>query len=332
MKHKIFVTGADGFIGSHLIETLVKEGYKVKALVQYNSFMNVGWLDELQDDIRDHIEIVMGDIRDANQMRKEVKNMDQVMHLAALIAIPYSYTAPQSYIDTNIIGTLNLLQACREFDIPIIHTSTSEVYGTAKYIPIDEEHPLQGQSPYSASKIGADQLAYSYFASFQTPVKIIRPFNTYGPRQSMRAVIPTVITQLLQGENEIKLGSTSPTRDFNFIEDTVTGFIQAMKSTHGFGEVVNLGSGFEISIAETVNVIAKTMKLEVKIISDEQRIRPKNSEVERLFADNKKAKLLFGWSPKHGGIEGFHRGIQKTVSWFSEEKNIKKYKVDGYVI
>ena len=332
MPKNIFVTGSEGFIGSHLTESLIRNGHKVKALVQYNSFNNIGWLADLPYDLQNEIEIVMGDIRDATQMRNEIKNMDEVMHLAALIAIPYSYVAPQSYIDTNISGTLNVLQACRDFDVPVIHTSTSEVYGTAKYVPIDEAHPLQGQSPYSASKIGADQIAYSYFTSFQTPIKIIRPFNTYGPRQSMRAVIPTIITQIINGNPRIKLGSLTPTRDFNFISDTVDAFLKAMNSNNCFGSVINIGSGFEISIGDMVRLIAEEMKEEIDIITEEQRLRPSRSEVERLLACNKKAQALLGWTPKYGNLEGLRNGISKTIKWFSEDKNIAKYKVSKYVI
>lgn len=332
MTRCVFITGADGFIGSHLTEALVRTGYKVKALAQYNSFNATGWLADLPKDIQSNVEIVMGDIRDSSQMMYECKGMDHIMHLAALIAIPYSYVAPQSYIDTNVLGTLNMMQAARTFDIPIIHTSTSEVYGTARFVPITEEHPLQGQSPYSASKIGADQLAFSYFASFETAVKIVRPFNTYGPRQSMRAVIPTIITQIVRGQRSIKLGSTSPTRDFNFIQDTVSGFIHALESNAGFGEVINIGSGFEISIGETARTIAEALNADIEIISDEKRIRPEKSEVERLLACNKKAENLLGWKPKYAGIEGFKKGIAATVSWFAKDENICKYEDSGYVI
>lgn len=324
-KSSIFVTGADGFIGSHLTEALVREGYKVKALAQYNSFNNIGWLQDMPENILNHVEIVMGDVRDANQMRVEIKKMDYVLHLSALIAIPYSYNSPKSYIDTNVSGTLNVLQAARDFDVSVIHTSTSEVYGSARYVPIDENHPLQGQSPYSASKIAADQIAYSYFASFDLPVKIIRPFNTYGPRQSMRAVIPTIIVQIANGAREIELGATSPTRDFNYVDDTVRGFIEAMKSANGIGEVVNLGSNFEISIKDTVQIIAEALGVNVKIIRKNIRLRPQNSEVQRLFSSNQKAKDLFGWVPQYGGIEGFKRGIVKTAEWFSNKDNLKHF-------
>ena len=332
MSKNIFITGADGFIGSHLTEAAVLAGYNVKALAQYNSFNDVGWLADLPKEILSHVNIVMGDVRDASQMIDECKGSEFILHLAALIAIPYSYKAPQSYINTNINGTLNMMQAARTFDIPIIHTSTSEVYGTAQFVPISEEHPLQGQSPYSASKIGADQLAFSFYTSFGTPVKIIRPFNTYGPRQSLRAVIPTIITQIVNGERRIKLGSTSPTRDFSFVRDTVAGFIHAIESPLGFGEVINVGSGFEVSIGQTAHIIAETLNTQIEIISDEKRVRPEKSEVERLFACNKKSKQLLGWKPQYHEIDGFKKGIARTVDWFAEKNNISKYENNGYVI
>lgn len=328
----VFITGAEGFIGSHLTEDLIKKGYKTKALAQYNSFNNIGWLETLPKRLQENCEIVMGDVRDSNQMRNEIKNMDYVLNLAALIAIPYSYVSPQSYIDTNISGTLNVLQAAHDFNVPVIHTSTSEVYGTAQYVPIDEFHPLQGQSPYSASKISGDQIAYSFFASFDLPVKIIRPFNTYGPRQSMRAVIPTIIVQIASGAREIHLGATSPTRDFSYVSDTVSGFIKAMESDNGNGEVINLGSNFEISIKDTVNTIAEVMGVEVEIISKADRFRPENSEVQRLFASNKKAHDLFNWAPEYGKLNGFRLGIEKTSKWFSNEENLKLFKSNQYVV
>jgi len=328
----IFITGADGFIGSHLTEALVNQGFKVKALAQYNSFNNHGWLDSLPAEIIKETEIVMGDVRDTHQMRQEIENMHYVMHLAALVAIPYSYVAPQSYIDTNISGTLNILQAARDFNIPVIHTSTSEVYGSAQYVPMDEKHPLKGQSPYSASKIAADQIAFSFFTSFGLPVKTIRPFNTYGPRQSMRAVIPTIIVQIANGVREIELGDTSPSRDFNYISDTVSGFVKAMKSENGIGEVVNLGSNFEVFIKDTVSIIADVMNADVKIVSKSTRLRPKNSEVQRLFSSNSKAKELFNWTPEHAGLEGFKKGIIKTAKWFTNEKNLRHFKSNKYVV
>ena len=328
---KILITGADGFIGSHLTEALVREGHDVKAFVLYNSFNSWGWLDKCADDIKGKFEVFSGDIRDTNGVREAVKCCDAVIHLAALIAIPYSYHSPETYIDTNIKGTLNILQAAREFNIHrLIHTSTSEVYGTAKFVPITEEHPLQGQSPYSASKIGADQLANSFFTSFDLPVVTVRPFNTYGPRQSARAVIPTIITQIANGKNEIKLGAISPTRDFNYIKDTVDGFIAALNSKNGLGEVINLGSNYEVSIGETAEIIAEVMNAEIKIINDKQRLRPKESEVERLWADNSKAKDLFGWEPRYGNREGLSKGLRETAKWFLDSKNLDMYKSDIY--
>ena len=331
-NYSVFVTGADGFIGSHLTEALVKDGCKVKALAQYNSFNNIGWLQAIPEKLRDQVEIVMGDVRDANQIRNEIKGMDYVLHLSALIAIPYSYKAPQSYIDTNVTGTLNVLQAALDFDVAVIHTSTSEVYGSAQYVPIDESHPLRGQSPYAASKIAADQIAYSYFASFELPVKIIRPFNTYGPRQSMRAVIPTIIVQIANGAREIELGATSPTRDFNFVHDTARGFVEAMKSENGAGEVVNLGSNFEISIEDTVRTIAEILGAEVEIVCKHDRLRPPNSEVQRLYSSNQKARELFGWVPQYGGYSGFRKGVTKTAEWFSDGNNLGMYDSSQYIL
>ena len=328
----VFITGAEGFIGSHLTEALISKGYKVKALAQYNSFNSIGWLEILPKNLLKNCEVVLGDVRDSNQMRHEIINMDYVLHLAALIAIPYSYVSPQSYVDTNISGTLNVLQAARDFNVPVIHTSTSEVYGTAKYVPIDEAHPLQGQSPYSASKISADQIAYSFFTSFDLPVKIIRPFNTYGPRQSMRAVIPTIIAQIANGKRKIQLGATTPTRDFNYVTDTASGFISVMESSKGLGEVVNLGSNFEISIKDAVYTIAEVMNADVEIISKADRLRPERSEVQRLFASNKKARDLFNWEPKYGGLDGFKKGVLKTSEWFSNKENMKLFKSDQYVV
>ncbi|WP_077613996.1 NAD-dependent 4,6-dehydratase LegB [Caenibacillus caldisaponilyticus] len=330
---KILVTGADGFIGSHLTETLVRRGYNVRAFVYYNSFNSWGWLDESPKEIRDEIEVFSGDIRDPHGVKKAMTGCDAVLHLASLIAIPYSYHSPDTYVDTNIKGTLNILQAARELDVQkVVHTSTSEVYGTARYVPIDEAHPLQGQSPYSASKIGADQLAMSFYYSFETPVAIIRPFNTYGPRQSARAVIPTIITQLASGMRKIKLGSLHPTRDFNYIEDTVEGFISVMNSDRSIGEVINIGSNFEVSIGETAHYIAEIMGVDIEIETDNARIRPEKSEVERLWADNQKAKQLLGWMPKYAGKEGFKKGLRKTIEWFTDEKNLSRYKADVYNI
>lgn len=330
---KILVTGADGFIGSHLTEELVRRGHNVRAFVLYNSFNSWGWLDHAEPVIKNHLDVFSGDIRDPHGVRTAMKGCDIVIHLAALIAIPYSYHSPDTYVDTNVKGTLNVLQAARDLGgIKVIHTSTSEVYGTARFVPITEEHPLQGQSPYSASKIGADQIAYSFFASFGLPVTIIRPFNTYGPRQSARAVIPTIITQIANGHKYIRLGSVHPTRDFNFVNDTVNGFILAAHSSAGVGEVVNLGSNFEISIGDAATLISKVMDTEIEIETDRGRLRPKDSEVERLWADNSKAKRLFDWSPAYGGLEGFRRGIAETVVWFSKPGALSSYKADRYNI
>ena len=330
---KVLVTGADGFIGSHLAEALVRDGHKVKAFVMYNSFGSWGWLDECPTDIKNSIEIFSGDIRDPYGVRQAIKGSEAVMHLAALIAIPYSYHSPDTYIDTNIKGTLNILQAARDLAVDkIIHTSTSEVYGTARFVPITEDHPLQGQSPYSASKIGADQLALSFYASFGTPVGIIRPFNTYGPRQSARAVIPTAITQIASGNQQIKIGSLSPTRDFNFIADTVSGFIAALNSKNIIGETINIGSNYEVSIGDAVKIIANIMNSEVELIEDRQRIRPAKSEVERLWASNEKANQLLGWSPGYGDLAGFKRGLLETINWFSIPSNLNKYKHGIYNI
>lgn len=328
---KILVTGADGFIGSHLTETLVRAGHEVRAFVLYNSFNSWGWLDRCGDDVKGGFEVFAGDIRDPHGVRTAMTGCDAVLHLAALIAIPYSYHSPDTYVDTNIKGTLNVVQAARDLAIArVVHTSTSEVYGTARFVPITEEHPLQGQSPYSASKIGADQIAMSFHASFGTPVVLLRPFNTYGPRQSARAVIPTVITQIAQGARRIKLGAVHPTRDFNFVADTVAGFIAALKTDRGVGEVINLGSNFEVSIGDTARLIAETMAAEIEIVTDEQRLRPEKSEVERLWASNAKARALLGWQPRYGGLDGFRRGLAETVAWFAEPGNLRAYKADIY--
>jgi len=330
---KVLVTGADGFIGSHLVEALVARGHEPRAFVFYNSFNSWGWLDRSPEPVRSKLDVFAGDIRDPHGVRTAMQGCDAVLHLAALIAIPFSYHSPDSYVDTNVRGTLNVLQAARALGLRrVVHTSTSEVYGTARYVPIDEEHPLQGQSPYSASKIGADQLAYSFYASFDLPVVIARPFNTYGPRQSARAVIPTIITQIASGERRIKLGATSPTRDFSFVSDTVAGFIAALESDAGAGEVVNFGSNFEISVGDTARAIAEVMGREIEIVSDEERLRPKNSEVERLWAANAKAGRLFGWRPAYGGAEGFRRGLAETAEWFTRPGNLAGYRADRYVI
>ena len=329
----ILITGADGFIGSHLTEALVRQGFKVRAFVLYNSFGSWGWLDHCAPDIKGQFQVFAGDIRDPHGVKEAMKGCDAVLHLAALIAIPYSYHSPDTYVDTNVKGTLNVLQAARALGVrKVVHTSTSEVYGTARFVPITEEHPLQGQSPYSATKIAADQLAYSFFASFGLPVVIVRPFNTYGSRQSARAVIPTIITQIASGQRQIKLGAVSPTRDFNYVADTVAGFIAALESGRGIGEVINLGSNFEISIGDTACVIADAMGTSIEIITDDQRLRPEKSEVERLWASNNKALELLGWQPKYGGRDGFERGIIETVDWFLESPQLSAYKAESYNI
>ena len=330
---KVLVTGADGFIGSHLVEALVQEGHVVRAFTQYNSFGSLGWLDHCDDELKGSYEVFAGDIRDPFGVKEALKGCNAVLHLASLIAIPYSYHSPATYVETNVNGTLNVLQGARELEIErVIHTSTSEVYGTAQVIPISEDHPLKGQSPYSATKIAADQLAFSFYTSFNLPVVIARPFNTYGPRQSARAVIPSIITQLASGSRLLKLGALSPTRDFNYVADTVRGFIAALEAEEGCGEVVNFGSGFEISIGETADILAKIMNVDVEIISDECRLRPEKSEVQRLYADNSKANRLFGWQPEYSGKEGFEIGLQRTVDWFYRPENLKFYKSHIYNI
>jgi NAD dependent epimerase/dehydratase len=330
---KILVTGADGFIGSHLTEELVRTGHDVRAFVLYNSFNSWGWLDDSPKDIRQSLDVFSGDIRDPYGVKKAMQGCDVVLHLAALIAIPYSYHSPDTYVDTNVKGTLNIVQAARELGVEkVVHTSTSEVYGTARFVPITEEHPLQGQSPYSASKIGADQMAMSFYTSFGTPVAVIRPFNTYGPRQSARAVIPTIITQIANGKRNLKLGSLHPTRDFNYVKDTVRGFIAVAESDNSVGEVINIGSNYEISIGETVELIAEVMGTAIQIETDQARLRPEKSEVERLWADNAKAKRLLGWEPLYGGRDGFKRGLQDTAEWFTNPQNLQRYKADIYNI
>lgn len=327
---KILVTGADGFIGSHVVETLVKSGHEVRAFVLYNSFNSWGWLDESDKSISESIDIFAGDIRDPHGVDKAVENQEVILNLAALIAIPYSYHSPDTYIDTNIKGTLNILQAARRHNVKrVVQTSTSEVYGTAQYIPIDEVHPLHPQSPYAATKVGADQLALSFHASFDVPVGILRPFNTYGPRQSARAVIPTIISQLAN-KSKVKLGSLSPTRDFSFVQDTANGFLAAAQSDAIVGQTINLGSGFEVSIKETAETIAKLMNTKLELVDDEQRVRPENSEVERLHASIEKAKTLLGWQPELKGLAGFETGLKKTIEWFSNPKNLSRYKADRY--
>ncbi len=322
---KVLVTGADGFIGSHLVETLVRAGVEVRALCQYNSFSSWGWLD--RSDCAGQFEAVLGDIRDPSQMRAITRGVDSVFHLAALIAIPYSYQAPNSYVDTNVGGTLNLLNAARDAGVErFIQTSTSEVYGTARFVPISETHPLQAQSPYSASKIGSDAMAYSFHASFGLPVVIARPFNTYGPRQSARAVIPTVITQLLSGKTSLRLGALTPTRDFNFVQDTCDGFLALARCPEAVGQTVNIGSGSEISVGDTVALIAKIIGADVQIECDEQRLRPANSEVERLCCDNQLMRSLTGFQHRYS----LEDGLRATIDWLRRPDNLSRYKADTF--
>lgn len=334
MKYdKILVTGADGFIGSHLVEHLVRHGYNVKAFCLYNSFNSWGWLDSSPKEIMANVEVFSGDVRDPHGVKKAMQGCDAVLHLAALIAIPYSYHSPDTYVDTNVKGTLNILQAARDLDLPkVVHTSTSEVYGTAQFVPITEAHPLHPQSPYAATKVAADQLALSFHRSFSLPCTVIRPFNTYGPRQSARAVIPTIITQIASGTKKIRLGALSPTRDFNYVEDTARAFEAAMLSDAAVGETLNAGSCYEVSIGDTARIIADIMQSDIEIESDEQRMRPEKSEVERLWADNSRLRQLTGWQPLYGGLEGFRKGLEQTVDWFSKPENLKLYKSGIYNI
>ena len=322
---KVLVTGAEGFIGSHLTERLVELGADVTALAQYNSFNSWGWIDTFDKNVKESIKVVTGDIREYDGMKRIIKGQEVVLHLAALIAIPYSYLSPMAYVRTNVEGTTNVLEACREYDVQkIVHTSTSETYGTALYVPIDEKHPMQGQSPYSASKIGADKMAESYHKSFNMPIATLRPFNTYGPRQSARAVIPTIISQILAGKTEIKLGSLTPTRDFNFVKDTAEAFIKVAESEKTIGEVINSGSNYEITIGDTVRKIINIIGKDVKILCDDERIRPENSEVNRLWAYNAKIKELTGWQPNYT----IDQGLEATVEWV--KNNMQYFKTDIY--
>lgn len=324
-QETVLVTGADGFIGSHLTELLVKEGYKVKALSQYNSFNYWGWLEDIE--CKNEIEVLSGDVRDPHYCEHITKEVDIVFHLAALIAIPYSYVAPGSYVDTNVKGTLNICQAAHQHGVRrVIHTSTSEVYGTAQYVPIDENHPIQPQSPYSASKVGADAMALSFFNAFNLPVTIARPFNTYGPRQSARAVIPTIISQIASGHKQIKLGDVTPTRDFNYVADTCRGFLELARCDKAIGETVNIGSNYEISIADTLNLIRELMSSDVEFLVDEKRLRPEKSEVFRLWCDNAKIRELTGFEPVHD----IRAGLKATVEWFTRAENLTKYKANIY--
>lgn len=330
---KVLVTGADGFIGSHLAELLVRENHDVTAMVYYNSFDSRGWLDSVPADVLGSMKICAGDIRDPHFVRNAMQRSEGVLNLAALIAIPFSYVAPESYVSTNVTGALNVVQAARDLGVAkVVQVSTSEVYGTAQFVPITEEHPLVGQSPYSATKIGADQIAMSFYRAFGTPVTIARPFNTYGPRQSTRAVIPTIITQIAAGKRLIELGALRPTRDFNFVTDTARGMIAALLSEKSVGEVINFGSGFEVSVGDTVALIAEVMGADVEIVERNERQRPAASEVERLHASNEKAKRLLGWAPEYGGLEGFRKGLQITAAWFQDAKNLARYRVGSYTL
>lgn len=333
VNNRTLVTGADGFIGSHVVEQLVRDGHMVRAFVYYNSFNSWGWLDRVASDVADKFEVVTGDVRDPYAVDAAVAGCDTIFHLAALIAIPFSYQAPDAYIQTNVTGTLNLLQAARNHGTSrVVCTSTSEVYGSAKFVPITEEHPLNAQSPYAATKTAADQMALAFHQSFEMPVTVLRPFNTYGPRQSARAVIPTIMAQIAAGQSEIKLGALHPTRDFTFVRDTARGFIQAAQCDGTIGRVINIGSGFEISIGDTAALIARVMGVEVEIIVDHARIRPDASEVDRLFAGTELAQKLFDWTPEHGSEDGFAKGLAETAEWFQDPSNLAVYKVDQYNI
>ena len=330
---KVLVTGADGFIGSHLVEDLVQRGCRVRALVLYNSFSSRGWIDHLPEHVVDQLEVVAGDVRDPHGMRSVVADCHVVFHLAALIGIPYSYHSPDSYVDTNVRGTLNIVQAARELGVEkVVHTSTSEVYGTARFVPITESHPLQPQSPSSASKIAADQMALSFHHSFGTPVAVCRPFNTFGPRQSCRAVIPTIVTQLAAGKKAIRLGALHPTRDFSFVTDTAAGFVAVAESDRTVGQVVNLGTGFDISVGDTARLIAELMGLPLEIDTDAQRMRPDGSEVERLQASTARARELTGWSPRYAGPDGLRDALALTIAWFTDPANLRLYRPDAYAI
>ena len=327
----VLVTGADGFIGSHLVETAVRDGHRVRAFVYYNSFNSWGWLDQVSPDVRGHFEVVSGDIRDPHGVQSAVKGCGTVLHLASLIAIPFSYQNPHSYVATNVLGTLNVLQAARDFAVErLVCTSTSEVYGTAQFAPITEAHPLNAQSPYAATKIGSDQLALSFHHSFNLPVTVLRPFNTYGPRQSARAVIPTIISQIAAGNRQIRLGALHPTRDFTFVRDTARGFLQIAGCDAALGRVVNIGSGFEVTIGESAALIGEAMGVDVEVVLDQERLRPPQSEVERLFAGTDLAAELFDWNPQYGGRDGFVRGIAETAEWFRDPANLTMYKHDQY--
>lgn len=330
---RFFLTGGEGFLGSHLTEALIRGGHDVTAYVLYNSYGTTGWLDSLEVDVRDGVRTVFGDVRDPDSVQSAMSGHDMVIHLAALIAIPYSYQAPRSYIETNVLGTMNVMEAARRAGVSrVVHTSTSEVYGSAQYVPIDEMHPLVGQSPYSASKIGADQVVHAYWSSFGVPVTTVRPFNTYGPRQSQRAFIPSVIVQLLSGAEIISLGSLSPTRDFTFVTDAAEGFRVVAEGTGGLGEVFNMGSGFEMSMGEVVEMLSDISGRKVAVTEDPARVRPKNSEVERLLSNSSKIETSFGWKPAHAGRDGLYQGLEKTYAWFRENANEAGYDATRYVV
>lgn len=330
---RILVTGADGFIGSHLAEALVRQGYGVRALAMYNFESSRGWLDRCSPDVVSAMDLVHGDVRDSGAVMEMVRGTDAVLHLAALIGIPYSYVAPESYVETNTMGTLNLLQAARRFEVPqFVHTSTSEVYGSAQYVPIDELHPIQAQSPYAASKVAADQLALSFWRSFETPVTVLRPFNTYGPRQSLRAVIPTVITQFMNGTGKVKLGSTTPSRDLTYVTDTVSAFISAIGNEEAVGEVLNLGTSSEASIAELVEIIGGLMGCQYELIMDSKRVRPEASEVDRLLSNNEKAFRILGWKPEFANRQGLVEGLTRTIEWFQNLSDEDPAQFSRYVV
>jgi dTDP-glucose 4,6-dehydratase len=333
MTKPILVTGADGFIGSHLVEHLVRSGERVRAMVLYNAFDTRGWLDHIEPEVAQQVEVVAGDVRDAGSVRHAVRGCRAILHLAALIGIPYSYQAPSSYLETNVRGTLNVLDAALAEGVErVVQTSTSEVYGTAQFVPITEAHPLNAQSPYAASKIAADQLALSYHASFGLPVAVLRPFNTYGPRQSLRAVIPAIITQLARGQRELRLGALHPTRDFNFVFDVAAAFACALTAPAAIGNVVNVGSGFEISVGEVAQLIGSELQMEFQAVADESRLRPCASEVERLLAANERARELLGWAPQHAGLDGLKRGLRTTIAWFRQPANLARYRSTGYAL
>jgi len=325
-RSRILVTGADGFIGSHLVERLVRDGHRVRALACYNAFDSRGWLDTAAPEVREALEVVPGDVRDFHSIRDALRDREVVFHLAALIAVPYSYRAPRSYLETNAIGTLHLLEAAREAGVRrFVHTSTSEVYGTAHYAPIDEAHPIAARSPYAASKIAADQLALAFHHTFGLPVCVLRPFNTYGPRQSLRALVPSIIVQLLRGRDELELGNLEPTRDFSFVSDVVDGFLAAAPAEGAVGEVIHLGSGFELSVRRVAEIVCDAVGRSARLVGAAERTRPEAGEVKRLVASADKARRLLDWSPRYGGEDGFRRGIARTVAWFSRPENLARY-------